>query len=125
MSIAGTAIRIYICDDICDKLFALEKYSTTKDKNKMTYLIIPANHPTIPFPLNLEDRVKFILDNIQRETRVPLDVKIKVNASNGKFKDIKYVWYLVEFENSMNKFEDVLKQYGAEKKGGKWIIKVE
>jgi len=56
--------RNIICDNISDRLFDLEKYSTTKQKNKVNYFIVPTNHPTIPFPLNLEDRVKYILNDI-------------------------------------------------------------
>ena len=47
-----------ICNELKNKLLYLEKYSTTKDNNKLTYVIIPNNHLTLEFPYNLEDRVK-------------------------------------------------------------------
>ncbi len=50
--------RDNICELIKHKLIELEKYS--KGKNKMTYMMIPSNHPTFKFPLNLEDRIEYI-----------------------------------------------------------------
>jgi superfamily II DNA or RNA helicase len=52
------------CDTIKNKLIDLEKYST--GKNKITYVIIPYNHPLYKFPLNLEDRSKFIKDKVTK-----------------------------------------------------------
>ena len=54
--------RSKLCNEIKNKLFHLEKYSV--GKNKKTFLIIPYNHPTIKFPLNLEDRVDFIKNDV-------------------------------------------------------------
>ena len=59
----GMTGRSDICNIVKDKLFDMEKYSTSSDGNKMTYLIIPYNHPIYPFPLNIEDRIKFVLNN--------------------------------------------------------------
>ena len=50
-----------ICIELKNKLLYLEKYSTTKDNNKLTYVIIPSNHPIYEFPYNLEDRIKYII----------------------------------------------------------------
>ena len=50
-----------LCIEIKNKLLNLEKYSTTKDNNKFTYVIIPNNHPIYEFPYNLEDRIKYII----------------------------------------------------------------
>lgn len=119
-------VRNYICDAIKDKLYDLEKYSTTKDNNKMTYLIIPANHPTIPFPLNLEDRSKQILNNIQRDTRTTISPKINVTKlKKGRFPDIKYVKYEIVFDKNMDKFADIMELNGAVKEGNQWIITLE
>jgi len=124
--IGDTNVRTDICDTIRDKLFDLEKYSTTEDGNKMTYLIIPYNHRTINFPLNSQDRCKYILNDIQYETRTTIDPKINViPLKKGRFDDIKYVKYEIEFDKSMDKFKDIMELHGAEKKGGKWIIVVE
>lgn len=123
--IKDTNVRTDICDTIRDKLFDLEKYSTSKDGNKMTYLIIPSNHPSIKFPLCLEDRIKFILNDIRHQTRTSIEPKIIVHdIPNGRFNDIKYVSYEIIFDKSMDKFKDIMESHGAQKQGNKWIIVV-
>lgn len=128
--------RITICDLIQNRFYDLEKYSTSKDKNKMTYLIIPTNHPDpkYTFPLNLEDRVKQILNDIQRETRITVKPVINVHQIKKgdkrfpeahRFPDIKYVYYEIEFDKSMDKYADVLEAHHATKRGDKWVILVD
>lgn len=117
-------------DDVCkmirDKMFDMEKYATTKDNNKITYLIVPSNHPNIPFPLNLEDRVKYIINKIKRETRNVAITKIDVtNLKSGKYDDIKYVSYRIYFDESMNQHSDIMKKYGATQIDNLWTILVE
>jgi hypothetical protein len=55
-----------ICEKILNKLLELEKYATTKDNNKKTYIIIPYNHPKYIFPYNLEDRILYIINKINK-----------------------------------------------------------
>src|SRR5690606_11903323 len=57
--------RIDICNKIRDRLLFLEKYGTSKKKNKITYIMIPNNHPLYKFPYNLEDRVNHIIAQIK------------------------------------------------------------
>ena len=64
-----------ICNFIRDKLILLEKYSVSN--NKITYIMIPKNHPTIPFPLNLEDRVKYIIKSINKIVGRSIDILVK------------------------------------------------
>lgn len=126
LTIPENNIRIDICDLIRDKMYDLEKYGTTKDGTKRTYLIIPSNHPNtlkFPFPLCLEDRIKMTLNEIQRETRMAIDAKINViPLKKGRFDDIKYTRYEVTFDKAMDKFSDIMLKHGAEKVGSKWII---
>ena len=56
--------REEICLEIKDKLLYLEKYSTTEDNNKITYMMIPFNHSKYEFPYNLQDRLKYIMEKI-------------------------------------------------------------
>lgn len=119
-----TPIRKQICSLIYDKLFDLEKYSTSKDKNKMTYLIIPVNHPIIPFPLNLEDRIKNLLNNLKDELKINISPNIIINKAKGLFTDIKYVTYTIEFTN-MDKYADTLIENGFVNKNNTWIKIIE
>ena len=117
--------RTLICTHIRNKLFDLEKYSTVADKNKLTYLIIPFNHPTISFPLNLEDRVKRVIDSIQKEIRNKVDVKIRTESIEGRFPDITYVKYILEFGKETDNFKVIMESHGAVKKQNHWIIIIE
>lgn len=93
--------REHICLEIRDKLLFLEKYSTSKDANKITYIMIPKDHPIYSFPYNLEDRVKFIIKQLNKIAGRNVDSIIKkqkdknnnmiyeITFSNDKyFKDI-------------------------------------
>ncbi|BCS83178.1 putative NTPase [Cotonvirus japonicus] len=114
-----TESRIDICDLIRNKLYDLEKYSTSDT----TYLIIPSNHPSIPFPLNLKDRTQFIIDQIKRETRTSITPKVIVtDIPNGEFNDIDYVSYELLYDKSVDKFSDIMELYGAIKNDDGWMI---
>ena len=69
--------RELICLEIKEKLLYLEKYSTTQDGNKMTYVMIPFNHPIYKFPYNLEDRIKYYITNINKLVGRRVDVLVK------------------------------------------------
>jgi len=72
--------RDNICELIKDKLIELEKYS--KGKNKMTYIMVPSNHPTLKFPLNLEDRIEYIKNNTNKILAKSINFKEKINSSD-------------------------------------------
>lgn len=118
--------RDYICEIIKQKLMYLEKYSTSKDNNKMTYLMIPLNHPQIIFPLNLEDRIKYIIDYLQKSTGMKLEYNVK-KIKGGEFmkiKDKNLVSYEITFKNNkfLEKEENFIIKYGGELVGNQWKI---
>ena len=86
-------------DDIClelrDKLLYLEKYSTTEDNNKKTYIMVPSNHPTYPFPYNLEDRLKFIISQINKIAGRQVDIIVKKQKNKQN-----YIQYEMTFTNA-------------------------
>jgi len=95
-----TIKRNKMCDILKDKLLELEKYST--GKNNMTYVIIPANHPTFKFPLNLQDRIEHIKNNVKKLSSVQVDFNVE-KKDNGTFNNVtkkEYVWYKLSFKNS-------------------------
>jgi superfamily II DNA or RNA helicase len=75
-----------ICSSIMNKLIELEKYST--GKNKMTYIMVPKNHPKLKFPLNLEDRVEYIKTEVEKilSTTVKFTEKTKDKTIELSFK---------------------------------------
>ena len=87
-----------ICNDIMNKLIELEKYST--GKNKITYIMIPNNHPTLKFPLNLEDRVEYLKNYINKILSKNINFDIK---NDNKTKSIKLSFKITEKLNNDNK----------------------
>lgn len=99
--------REEICTVLKDKLLYLEKYATTKDKNKITYIMIPFNHPYYPFPYNLEDRIKYRIKQINKLVGTKIEVStVKQKNKNGdpiyevSFQNEKYLSnYYKDIEN--------------------------
>lgn len=87
--------RTNLCQEIRDRATALEKYSTSADKNKFTYLIVPSNHEYLPFPLNLEDRAKKIT-SVLNKSLSPSEFSIVKNPTKGKYQDIKAYQFVIQ-----------------------------
>jgi DNA polymerase III delta prime subunit len=110
--------RELICLEIKEKLLYLEKYSTTKDDNKMTYIMIPINHPIYKFPYNLEDRIKYYIKNINKLAGKSIDILVK------KQKDKKdNFMYEMSFLNDKNikEITNEIQKLGFVLKDNKWI----
>jgi hypothetical protein len=111
--------RENICLEIRDKLLFLEKYATTADKNKITYIMIPSNHPIYQFPYNLEDRIKYKLEQINKI------VGYKVENEVIKKKDsLSNPYYEIIFKNEKNysNFIESFEKLGFKLKETKWSI---
>ena len=117
--------RSDICNKIKERLLFLEKYSTKKRKNKVTYIMIPKNHTEYSFPYNLEDRVKYIVDEIKDKIRFDLDIKVKsIKHSEDGFKNLLKYDIMIKHTNKLNDFKKFLESKGAKLVKGTWIIKV-
>jgi hypothetical protein len=117
-----------ICNEIRNKLLYLEKYSSSKDNNKMTYVMIPINHRNLPFPFNLEDRIKHHIKQINQICERQVDVKVKkikggtfleetlpdVISYEIIFKNEKFMLQNKDIQNGFNKLGFILK-------GSEWI----
>jgi hypothetical protein len=66
-----------LCKLLKEKLLFLEKYSTSKEGNKLTYIFLPSNHPVYPFPYNLEDRCKDRINKINNITQKQNNISVK------------------------------------------------
>lgn len=115
--------RFDICDDIRDRLLFLEKYSTGKDN--MTYVMIPANHPKYPFPYNLEDRSKYMVDQIKDKIKFKINMDVKKNKT--KIDGYPTMTYSIEIVNDPNlkEFEEFLKSLGFSLAKNKWVLNVD
>jgi hypothetical protein len=116
--------RENLCNFIRDKLLYLEKYGTSSSKNKMTYVMIPSDHPTYMFPFNLEDRVKYFVTKLKSIVERQIDFKT-VKGKEGSFmKETNLQSYTIVFDD--NKYTQAVKKEleneGFEIKGKKWSI---
>ena len=88
-----------MCNNIKILLLYLEKYGTSKNNNKMTYIMIPGNHPIYPFPYNMEDRIKHIIQKIKDIVGREYDYTVK-KEHNGKFEGMeKLPSYTIEIKS--------------------------
>ena len=112
-------IREDICIELKNKLLYLEKYSTTKDNNKITYIMVPSDHPEYDFPYNLEDRVKDRINKINKIVGRNVDITVKKNKN-------KEVYYELIFKN--DKFIEPFKKKVEELKWklnkNEWLLEL-
>ena len=112
--------RIDTCMKIKNRLLFLEKFST--GKNNITYMIVPFNHPVLPFPLNLEDRIRYVEQNFNELENTKVKFTFK-NIGDGIFdgnRNKKYARYSISFKYSGNiskNTKDLLDKYNFNKKG--------
>ena len=113
--------RSDICDLIRSKMLELEKYSTEKNKNKITYVMIPAKHPIYPFPYNLEDRVKFITNKIKNNITVKMNMTVDQEKKNG------FPIYKIKIQDSdiLSNFYNIITDLKGEKIKKEWVITIE
>ena len=126
VTIGKTETRGDICKEIENKMLFLEKYSTDKDKNKVTYVMIPVDHPKYPFPYNLEDRTEYIIKKIKDEIKFKLNISIKTKKKiSGPEKGNPSYEILIKNDAKLNEYEVFLKKLGAKKEKDDWIIMIE
>jgi len=108
--------REEICNIIKNKLLLLEKYSTS-DNKKITYMMVPKNHPTLPFPFNLQDRIKYTIEIINNIMGYSVDILVK------KHKDI---YYELEFTDNTNaqKHKNEIIKLGFNILNNKWKLTI-
>lgn len=109
-----------ICGSIKKEMLLKEKYSV--GKNKITYVMIPANHPNYPFPYNLEDRVEYIIDEIKSKIKYKINIEI---SQHEKKKGQTYYNIFIKYDNKIDEYEKVFQKYNAKKTKEGWTIQVE
>lgn len=79
-----------LCEMIKNKLLELEKYATEQNNNKVTYIMIPANHPLYKFPYNLEDRVSYIKQKINQLIPTINITVVTKKVANNKIYELSF-----------------------------------
>jgi len=118
--------RENMCNYIMKLLLFLEKYSTNKDDNKITYVMVPADHKVYPFPYNMEDRVKSIIKNITNLIDRDFDYVVK-KEKNGTFETIKgLVNYNIEVKASkyIDTHRKEMEKMGFKLEGKNYILTI-
>ena len=114
--------REQICLEIRDKLLFLEKYSTTKDGNKITYMMIPTDHPVYSFPYNLEDRIKHYIKSVNKIVGRSIDILTK----KQKDKNDNPIYELTfKHDKFIKEYVKQLENIGFKLKGDTWTCLLE
>jgi DNA polymerase III delta prime subunit len=103
-----------ICNVLKEKLLYLEKYSTSKEGNKKTYIMIPSNHKLYPFPYNLEDRTKDRIKKINKLAGREINIVVKK-------KDLNYILTFTN-EKYLDKIHKELETLGCVLKDKQWTL---
>ena len=109
--------RDELCEKIRDKLIDLEKNS--KGKKKITYIMIPKNHPKYKFPLNLEDRI----DYVKEKANNILTKTLKFSESSGK--DGVSITFKIDKKLSKDENKKIKDEGWTSKDDIKWTILIE
>ena len=118
--------RESVCDFIKFKLLYLEKYGTSSNKDKVTYVMIPFDHPVYQFPYNLEDRIKYKITKLKSVIDRDIDYKT-IKGKNGIFfKEKNLPSYTIEFTDTKytQKVKKELEKEGFTLKKKKWILDI-
>lgn len=109
--------RDIICEKIKERMLGLEKYQVG-DK-KTTFMIIPYDHPVYPFPYNIEDRTKYIIEKLEHKIK-----GIKTSVTKKKKGDL-IVSYTIKIHNKgLDDHKKFLESIST-LEGNDWIITVD
>jgi len=116
--------RINLCSRIEQELLKKEKYQVSiKGKDKITYIMVPANHPKYQFPYNLEDRVEYKIKQIKHNIKLPIETKTKMKQHKDG------IHYIIEIngkdKTNLDNYSEFLASIGAVKSKDKWTIILE
>ena len=118
--------RVDICSIIEDSMLLKEKYATDKTGDKYTYIRIPANHPKLPFPYNLEDRVRYIVTQIRNEIKYAVDIKTATTKKkSGPEKGMTSYSITIVNKPQLKEYSEFLKNLGGQETPKEWTIMVE
>jgi hypothetical protein len=117
--------RLGICFNIRDRMLELEKYATDADKNKKTYIMIPANHKEYKFPFNLEDRANLIKTYIKNNISNKINVLIKKNPKGKHFVFVLTIAADAVTKEYKDDLDKLVKDNGGSSDKSGWTIIVE
>ena len=108
--------RLELCEKIKERMLFLEKYSV----DNKTYIIVPKNHSTYEFPLNLKDRVDYIKSKLKN---FKVSVKKEDNGIFDGIRNKKYPKYIINVEGNLD--ETLISEFKLIKDGKKYTRVIE
>jgi len=115
-----------ICQLIEKEMLLKEKYSTDSAKNKFTYVRLPSNHPLYPFPYNLEDRMRTLIQSIRSSVKHTLDIKTTtINKKTEPEKGKPSYQITITRNPKLEEYDSLMKKFGAVQDKTSWTIMVE
>jgi hypothetical protein len=112
LKLTGKESRSEICGLLKSKLLELEKYST--GKNKITYIMVPKNHPNYQFPYNLEDRRDYIMKKLNDNIKVKYDIQTEQKN--------KEIILTIKNNDKLKEYEEIIQNYNFKKEKNNWIL---
>lgn len=110
----GKESRAEVCQAIKDRLLFLERFGTKGRHNKMTYIMIPANHKVYNFPYNLEDRAKQTVKKIKDRIKIDLDISLQEKKQTiGTETDLPMFIITIKHNKSIDKFTKFIESLGG------------
>jgi hypothetical protein len=126
VEVVGNETRDDICGKIKDKMLLLEKYSRKKEGNKLTYIMVPSNHPEYRFPLNIEDNLTFTISKLKQDINIKLNIEVKTDkVKTGPQKGMSIYKIVIKDDKKLSEYESILKKHNAVKEKNEWIITLE
>ena len=124
INLKNVDIRGKLCKSIENRMLFLEKYSTEKNGNKYTYVMIPYNHQKYNFPYNLEDRVQYIVDKLNNSIKFKIIYSVKNKKEIVEGENVLTYILTINHDDKLNEYLELLKSYGAIKKNNEWTIDI-
>lgn len=113
-----------LCEIIKNKMIELEKYSSGKEK--MTYLMLPANHPEYPFPFNIYDRQDHVIKKIKDAIKFNIDIKTTTKKkTSDPWKGKPVIEITIKNDSKLKEFEQLFSDIGAKLVNNIWTIVIE
>jgi Type III restriction enzyme, res subunit len=118
--------RVDICSSIEQEMLLKEKYATDKKGDKYTYIRIPSNHPRLPFPYNLEDRVRHIVTQIRNQAKFAVDIKTSsAKKKAGPEKGMPSYSITIANKPQLKEYTDFFKGLGGVETKKEWTVTIE
>ena len=115
--------RVELCNIIKDELLTREKFAT--GNKKLTYMMVPSDHPVYKFPYNLEDRLETIKNKVKELNVTMKTTKKKYNKASQYYGREYYVLTVTLNKNTVATENEIKKLGGIKTNNGVFIFTID